>query len=333
MSEINRADWEAFLAKNPQIHLLQTAPWGDLKSAFGWRATRVCHGATGAQVLFRPLRLGLTLAYLPKGPIGPDWPGLWPEVDAHCRRNHAVFLKVEPDGWEDELSAQDLATRLPGFIPSPHTIQPPRTIVVDLRGSEDEVLARMKQKTRYNIHLAEKKDVAVRATGDVQSFSRMMAVTGQRDGFSVHSLDYYRSAYDAFAPSGDCALLIAEYQGQPLAGLMVFRRGERAWYVYGASTDQERNRMPAYLLQWEAMRWARAHGCTEYDLWGVPDADLDALEGQFEARHDGLWGVYRFKRGFGGELRRAPGAFDRVYQPLLYRLYRLWLARRTAGID
>ncbi len=333
MSEIIRADWEAFMAKYPQAHLLQTAAWGGLKSAFGWRVARVCHGATGAQVLFRPLRLGLTLAYLPKGPVGPDWPGLWPEVDALCRRRHAVFLKVEPDLWEGDLSAQDLAARLPGFLPSPHAIQPPRTIVVDLRGSEDEVLARMKQKTRYNIHLAEKKDVTVSAAGDVASFSRMMAVTGQRDGFGVHSLAYYRSAYDAFAPSGDCALLIAEYQGQPLAGLMVFRRGERAWYLYGASTDLERNRMPAYLLQWEAMRWARAHGCSQYDLWGVPDAGLDALESQFETRHDGLWGVYRFKRGFGGELRRAPGAWDRVYQPLLYRLYRLWLARRPGGID
>jgi peptidoglycan pentaglycine glycine transferase (the first glycine) len=333
MSEIDRADWEAYLTKYPQAHLLQTAAWGEFKSAYGWMAARAVHGETGAQVLFRPLRLGWTVAYLPRGPLGPDWPGLWPEVDALCRRRHAVFLKVEPDLWGSEVSSAELDARLTGFIPSPHTIQPPRTIVIDLRGGEDEVLARMKQKTRYNIHLAEKKDVTVAASSDVECFARMMAVTGERDGFGVHSLAYYRSAYEAFAPTDSCALLIAGYQGKPLAGLMVFHRGTRAWYVYGASTDQERNRMPAYLLQWQAIRWARERGCTEYDLWGVPDADLDALESQFETRHDGLWGVYRFKRGFGGELRRAVGTYDRVYQPLLYRLYRLWMARRAGGIE
>jgi lipid II:glycine glycyltransferase (peptidoglycan interpeptide bridge formation enzyme) len=335
MIELNCADWEAFLNGYPQAHLLQTAPWGDLKSGFGWQVSRICKGNTGAQVLFRPLRLGFSLAYLPKGPVGPDWPGLWPEIDALCRRKRAVFLKVEPDAWEDSPSAAGLPDLLPGFIPSPHPIQPPRTIVVDLRGSEDEVLARMKQKTRYNIHLAEKKDVAVRAAGDlgVDAFAQMMTVTGARDGFGVHSPEYYRDAYAAFAPHDDCALLIAEYEGHPLAGLMVFRRGDRAWYLYGASTDQERSRMPAYLLQWEAMRWARERGCTEYDLWGVPDAAQETLESQFEQRRDGLWGVYRFKRGFGGELRRAAAAWDRVYQPALYRLYRLWLVRRPAGID
>ena len=93
-----------------------------------------------------------------------------------------------------------------------------------------------------------------------------------------------------------CDLLVAEYDGRLLAGLMVFARGSRAWYFYGASNDEERNRMPAYLLQWEAMRWAKSRGCSEYDLWGVPDAEEDALEEGFSTRSDGLWGVYRFKR-------------------------------------
>jgi lipid II:glycine glycyltransferase (peptidoglycan interpeptide bridge formation enzyme) len=108
---------------------------------------------------------------------------------------------------------------------------------------------------------------------------------------------------------------------------MVARSGDQAYYLYGASTDEERNRMPTYLLQWEAMKWAMARGCKEYDLWGVPDEDEPTLEASFEERHDGLWGVYRFKRGFGGELRRAAQALDRIYNPLLYKLY-LW---RMAG--
>jgi lipid II:glycine glycyltransferase (peptidoglycan interpeptide bridge formation enzyme) len=86
--------------------------------------------------------------------------------------------------------------------------------------------------------------------------------------------------------------------------------------------------MPNYLLQWEAIRWAKSQGCCEYDLWGVPDVDLATLETNFTSRNDGLWGVYRFKRGFGGELKRSIGPWDRVYNPFLYRLYSVWLKYR-----
>ena len=209
---------------------------------------------------------------------------------------------------------------------SPHNIQPPRTIIIDIRKGEEEILGRMKQKTRYNIRLAEKKGVSVRAWDDIDSFHKMMLVTGDRDSFGIHSPEYYRRAYELFRPEGMCELLVAEYEGKPLAALMVFGRGRRAWYFYGASTDEERNRMPTYLLQWEAINWAKMHGCQEYDLWGVPDEDEKTLESNFEKRHDGLWGVYRFKRGFGGELKRVAQAMDRVYNPLLY-----WAYLRLAG--
>jgi len=152
-------------------------------------------------------------------------------------------------------------------------------------------------------------------------------LTGERAEFGVHNLDYYRRAYEIFQPLGMCELLQAEYQGEPLAALMVFAYGERAWYIYGASSNKERNRMPPYLLQWEAMRWAKARGCTMYDLWGVPDCDENELEEHFTNRSDGLWSVYRFKRGFGGELRRGAGPWDRVYNPLLYTFYRWWMNR------
>jgi lipid II:glycine glycyltransferase (peptidoglycan interpeptide bridge formation enzyme) len=142
--------------------------------------------------------------------------------------------------------------------------------------------------------------------------------------FGIHSPDYYRQAYDIFHPHDLCELFIAEFEHQPLAAIMVFTYGERAWYFYGASSDLHRNLMPTYLLQWEAMLWAKSRGCSEYDLWGIPDAPLESLEADFKTRSDGLWGVYRFKRGFGGELRRSVGAWDRVYRPLLYYFYRWW---------
>ncbi len=180
----------------------------------------------------------------------------------------------------------------------------------------------MKQKCRYNIRLAEKKGVTVHAWSDVDAFHEMIKVTGGRDGFGVHSADYYRRAYELFYPNGKCELLVAEYEGVPLAALMIFRQGLRSWYLYGASNDLERNRMPTYLLQWQAIRWAKGHGCEEYDLWGVPDESEEVLERNFETRHDGLWGVYRFKRGFGGELRRTAQALDHVFNPVLFQLYR-----------
>jgi lipid II:glycine glycyltransferase (peptidoglycan interpeptide bridge formation enzyme) len=186
----------------------------------------------------------------------------------------------------------------------------------------------MKQKTRYNIRLAEKKGVTVRPWQDLSAFHQMMRATGERDGFGVHSYEYYKRAYELMHPQQMCEILVAEYAGKPLAALFAARNGNRAYYLYGASTDEERNRMPTYLLQWEAVKWAKAHGCEEYDLWGVPDEDEAALEANFEKRHAGLWGVYRFKRGFGGELKRATQAVDRVYNPLLYWAYLRFIGAR-----
>lgn len=318
MPEVTFEAWREYASARPELHLLQTAEWGELKSGFGWTPVRLLDGSAGVQILFRKLIPGLSLAYIPKAYL-PE--SLLPEVDRACRRRGAVFCKWEPEGWEPagERSA-------PGFVRSPQNIQPPRTVVIDLHGSEEELLARMKQKTRYNIRLAEKKGVRVRAWNDLAAFHAMLLVTGGRDAFGVHTQAYYRRVYELFHPAGMAELLVAEYEGRPLAALMVFRHGKRAWYVYGASNDEERSRMPAYLLQWEAMRWA--HGCEEYDLWGVPDEDEAALEAGFETRGDGLWGVYRFKRGFGGLLLRAPQALDRIYNPWLYKLYVRYLGRR-----
>jgi peptidoglycan pentaglycine glycine transferase (the first glycine) len=328
MTTLSTSDYFLFLENKPQAHLLQSTGWGSLKAAFGWDThylidvQRVC----GAQVLFRRLPLGFTFGYIPKGPVGIEWNRLWPDLDRLCRHKRAIFLKVEPD--LNEPIDPSVLNHLQGMIPS-RPIQPRRTIVLSLEGDEEAWLERMKQKTRYNIRLAERKNIVIRASTDVAAFHEMMLLTGIRDGFGVHSLEYMQKAYDLFARSGEVILLEASYQERSLAGLMAFARGERAWYFYGASTDEERNRMPTYLLQWEAVRWAARCGCKSYDLWGVPDANEDELEAGFTRRSDGLWGVYRFKRGFGGDLQRSAGAWDRVYHPLLYRLIQAYLERRS----
>jgi lipid II:glycine glycyltransferase (peptidoglycan interpeptide bridge formation enzyme) len=320
--------WEAFLALHPDAHLLQSAAWGELKSRFGWDAVHVVEDGAGAQVLFRRLFPGMTLAYVPRGPVG-DWlPGLLPALLELCRARGAFALKVEPDTPAGSPLEETLGHHR--FRPSCHAIQPRRTLAVDVAGSENEILGRMHAKTRYNIHLSERKGVRVRPWDDVAGFHRLLQVTSERDAFGVHAESYYRRAYQAFHARGECELLVAEVEGRPLAALMVFARGRASWYLYGASSGEERQRMPTYLLQWEAMRWARRRGCTSYDLWGVPDEDEAVLEAGFSRRRDGLWGVYRFKRGFGGRLTRTTGAWDRPLRPLLYPLY-LLAARYVQG--
>jgi lipid II:glycine glycyltransferase (peptidoglycan interpeptide bridge formation enzyme) len=317
---------------------LQSEEWGHLKSDFGWEAVQVIsnhdlgQSQSGAQILFRQLPFGLSLAYIPKGPVGARWDLLWPEVDSVCKARRAIFLKLEPDLWEGVSNPDYLDLVLFGFQMSEQHIQPPRTLVVDLTCSEDEILARMKQKTRYNIRLARRKGVVVHQTRDVDTFYELMQVTSERDAFGIHTKEYYLRALDSFEPHGQCALLCAEFGGRPLAALMVFARGKRAWYFYGASSNEHRHLMPTYLLQWEAMTWAKNMGCDEYDFWGVPDESIEILESQFLERSDELWSVYRFKRGFGGNLRRSINTYDRVYNYGMYQLYQWIFRRKTATI-
>ena len=331
--------WDAFLAARPRSHILQTWLWGELKSRFDWSADRIAATraddiVAGAVVLFRklPLHLG-TLAYIPKGPILDfDDEAIGQELlrglDRLMKRHRSILLKIEPD----RLAELRFSTRLAalGFRPSPQTIQPPRTITVDIAGDDDAILAAMHPKTRYNIRLAAKKDVNVREAteADLTAFNSLMHVTGERDGFAVHSSDYYAATYRLFVPTDRARLFVATHHEQVIAGLFVFALGDRAWYFYGASGEAERQRMPNHALQWAAMQWAKSRGCKEYDLWGVPDEDEATLEAQYLERSDDLWGVYRFKRGFGGRVVRFAGAYDRVYDPILYQAYKMYLKSR-----
>ncbi|PJF31854.1 MAG: hypothetical protein CUN51_02615 [Candidatus Thermofonsia Clade 1 bacterium] len=328
--------WDAFVRAHPDAHALQLSAWGAHQSRFGWQPQCIAIAdptgrlLAGAQILLRrlPLRLGVR-AYAPAAPLFSDDEAANTLLWGALRRSGAAFIKFEPCNWY--RPRPDLPERLiqAGLRPSPQTVQIPRTIVLDLSGTEEDILKRMNQSTRYKCRLGPKKEVSVRQgdSADALRFGQLMQLTAQRDGFHARPPEYYQSAYDAFAPSGEVVLLIASYNGQDLAGAMIFRCGENAYYFYGASSDAERNRMPTYILQWEAIRWAKAHGALRYDLWGIPDADVATLEAEFEKREDGLWGVYKFKRGFGGEVRRSVGAWDLVNNRALYALY-TWYVRR-----
>ena len=343
------ADWNEFVGGHAAGHLLQTSEWAELKCRFGWWARRVLLPAVdggaaraGALILFRK-SMGQVLAYVPRGPL-VDWSdaALTEDVVARmcavARQEGAFALKIEPDLLDTAANRQRLAAA--GFHPSPQTIQPRSTVVVDLRADDDTILARMKSKWRYNIRLAARKGVTVRElqAHELPIFQQLMDETGTRDGFSVHSAAYYRAAYELLASRWG-AFLLASYQSEPLASIAVFATGSAACYLWGASNNRHRNLMPNHALQWEAMRWAKARGCARYDLWGIPDevgavatglwdegrkvvlAEKAPVDVNAFPRGD-LWGVFRFKQGFGGAVERTVGAWDLPLSRSIYGLYR-----------
>ncbi|MDX9991986.1 MAG: peptidoglycan bridge formation glycyltransferase FemA/FemB family protein [Anaerolineales bacterium] len=292
----------------------------------------------------------LSILYTPKGPL-LDWNDLplrtrvLDDLQRFARQQGAIFLKLDPDvvlgrglpGSETEMTEaggqavrQELSRR--GWRFSEDQIQFKNTVLVEVGTStEEEILARMKQKTRYNVRLGPKKGVSVRVGNqtDWPMLYKMYAETSARDGFIVRDENYYRTVWSKFdKTSAEYAKtqitnnqfpnmplaepLIAEVEGEPVAAVFLFAFGGRAYYVYGMSRDAHREKMPAYLLQWEALKWAKSHGCATYDLWGAPDV--------FDPG-DGMWGVFRFKEGLGGQVVRTLGAWDFAPNPFWYAIY------------
>lgn len=331
-------EWDRLVAGAGRGHILQTYGWGELKAGHGWSVQRFKVDAPGgyaaAQVLWRHSPLG-RMGYIPRGPVvvaedeTEALRRLFDGIHRAARRQKAVFLKVEPNAATPG-SLPDL-----GFRKSDQTVQPAVTLVVDLGGELDAIMKHQHPKTRYNIRLAERKGVRVRVgtEADIDTFAAMMVETGARDGFAARPKAYYRDALRLLGERAE--LLLAEHEGDVLAGLFLTRFNGEATYLFGASTDHKRNLMPAYLLQWEAMRRAKECGMARYDFWGVPEelaaeardtgGSADALPPWREHETGDLWGVYRFKRGFGGRLVTTCGAWDYVYQPSRY-----WLWQRAA---
>ncbi|RJP49843.1 MAG: peptidoglycan bridge formation glycyltransferase FemA/FemB family protein [Anaerolineaceae bacterium] len=293
------------------------------------------------QILSRGFAARLSILYAPKGPL-LDWNNeslrtrVLDDLQSFARKQGAIFLKLDPDvllgrGVPDiegdvldnsgQAVRSDLKRR--GWVYSSDQIQFRNTVLVDLIAAEDDILMRMKPKTRYNVRLAEKKGAAVRAgrVGDLPMLYKMYAETSVRDGFVIRDEDYYMGVWKSFMSNLEtlnlsnlpvCVPLIAEVDGEPVAAIFLFMFAERAYYVYGMSRNAHREKMPSYLLQWEAMKRAKANGCAAYDLWGAPETFDES---------DSMWGVYRFKEGLGGEVARTLGAYDFAPNGFWYKLY------------
>jgi len=341
--------WDLLINGLPGAHLLQTKEWAEVKAKVGWNATPLVWRTPDRKIraaalvltrTIRPLLFGpsISVCYVPRGPM-LDWhnPELRKEVIEDLEKfagyQKAIFIKMDPElrigtgvpGRDDfvedinGIRALDEIKRS-GWRFSNSQVQFRNTVFLDLTGSEENWLQRMKQKTRYNLRLARRNGVIVREANESEypDIYKMYAETSIRDGFMIRPQQYYLEVWQTFKSAGMMTPLIAEFEGDIIAGLILFYFGKSSWYLYGMSTGKNREKMPNYLLQWEAMRVAKSHGCVTYDLWGAPD-DFSG--------NDSMTGVFRFKEGLGGTVVRTIGAWDYVISPIGYWLFEQLLPR------
>ena len=323
----DRQQWNDFVANSECCNITQSYEWGELAHHLDAEAMfagvlddegKLC-AAMLVLISTAPV-IRRTYFYAPRGPVidEPDSPAmtvLLNFVKAEARNRGAFMLKVEPSVADDDARWL-VALQKHGFQPTPYASHVRHEWVLDLRPDEKTLLAGMKEKWRYNIRLAGRKGVTVRrgqGQADLDTFYRIYQTTSERDQFFIHDKGHYEDVMRLFSEGDRAALFLAEYEGEAIAGIIVLTFGRWSWYMYGASSNEQRNLMPNHLLQWNGMQWAKAHGCWYYNFRGIPDVLEEGQE---------LWGVYVFKRGFGGYAIRSLETHDLAYQPLVYTVYR-----------
>lgn len=316
-------------------NFLQSGYWGKLKGETGWNPIPLKLTYNGNTVpllvLTRTFKGTLSIAYVPHGP----------QIDVAAEDREYFLNKLSRDLLEylplatffiryDLLWGETGADNFPGKLnfsgihKAPMDIQPPDTVIIDLKPSEDEILVAMHKKTRYNIKLAARKGVEISLgnADDLTAWYDLYKTTSERDKIAIHSLSYYQKVFtmaEKSATAPDVKMFLAKHEGDLLAGIIVLIDGDRATYLYGASSNGKRNLMPAYALQWEAMKTAKEAGCGTYDMFGIPPVN--------NPDHP-MYGLYRFKTGFGGEIHHRLGAWDYKYSSLVYPVYRILEALR-----
>lgn len=270
----------------------------------------------------------IRIQYTPKGPL-LDWENKYlvtqvlQDLVEFCRKRKSVFIKIDPDliiesdpkkdSLRTDLLNSDYANLLRenGWLFSNEQIQFRNTFRLNLTGDSGDLLSRMKQKTRYNIRLAGRRGVKVRkgTIDDLDILYQMYMETSIRDGFSIREPDYYYMVWKKFIDANMARILIAEFNHEAIAAVLLIQFAKKTWFVYGMSTNHHREKMPNYLLQWEAINSAKENHCQWYDFWGAPN--------ELEEK-DPLWGVLQFKEGFAGEFTRTIGAWDWPVNKLMY---------------
>jgi lipid II:glycine glycyltransferase (peptidoglycan interpeptide bridge formation enzyme) len=320
--------------------LLQSGYWGFFKQAFGWQPHpfEVSAGEArfGLLVLTRRLLRLFAIAYVPFGPGFDPWAGgqssrgemlalLADALRPHLPKT-TLFIRYDLP-WAKTGESPQLRRQRASVRKSANDMQPASTVLVDIRPAEERILAAMKSKTRYNARLAAKKGIQIveAGAGDFEAWYELYRETSARDRIAIHAPSYYRGLFTRAREYGGeppvVKLLLARHEGDLLAGNIVVFWKHKALYLTGASSNEKRNLMPTYALQWEAMRMAKAAGCETYDMCGVPPAP---------APDHPMHGLYQFKTGFSETILERWGSWDVPFRPLLFTLYRAAEAARMS---
>lgn len=307
-------------------HPLQSYAWGEFRQKTGVDVERVgiFEGQkmiSAFQVTFHPIpRVSYTAGYLPKG-LMPD-EAMLAAIRDIGKRHKALFVKLEPN-VAASLNNPSAHASISQFLLS-HDCVPGRpmftkyTFILDLKPSEEELLANMRPKTRYNIGVAGKKGVTVvedTTEAGLSDYLRLLSETTKRQKFYAHDQEYFRKMWEALSGSGMMHIFKAMYQGKALVVWIVFVFNNKLYYPYGASSRDNREVMASNLMMWEVIRYGKQEKCTSFDMWGSLGPDPNPK--------DPFFGFHKFKEGYGGTLTEYLGTYDYVIDYRYYKLFRV----------
>ena len=298
---------------------LQSHRWAEFQRSVDREVFRVETDYFSAYANTIKLPGGKNYLYIPYGPVAdlnPIKGSIKQEVQNFisklgelAREKDSIFIKIEP---QYDSIAELFAEQ--GFKKPKKETTPHRTVVIDIGGREDDILASMHHKTRYNIRVAQKHGVSVSETGDVGAFAGLVRKTCERNTkrYPLYSEGYYRKFLDFFSGGEGlrAKLFLAFKDSEPVAGAIVLIDGKTGYYMYGGSDREHSSSMAPYLLHWEIILYLKLHGVELYDMWMI------------DPKH---WrGVTRFKLGWAGRQVEYPGSFDLPIQKNWYRAYSLY---------
>ncbi len=336
IDEKEKGRFDEFVAHHPRGHFLQLWEWGQVKEGMGWDKLPMVLEQDGEikgalLILKRKLPLpGLkkSIFYAPRGPVVDIDSAelnrhLFAGAEKAAREHGAIFLKIDPDIINDDKHYKNILKNC-GFRENKtgvnfEGVQPRFVFRLDITPSEIKLLEKMHSKWRYNIRLAGKKGVIVRTAqdkGELPAFYEILRETAQRDKFLIRGYEYFEWIWDYMVENNFARIFIAEHEGEIISATLAMITDNKVWYLYGASSNNKRNFMPNYLIQWAMIQWAKDMGCSLYDFRGV-SGDLD--------ESNPLYGLYRFKKGFGGELTEFMGEWDQIYSPFFYWFWNKFL--------
>lgn len=329
-NNLNSTEWDTFILNHPEANILQSWAWGEFQESLGnkvWRFRVTENNQTIAQLLAIRLSLGFgkNIIYAPRDIlINKTQPAHYQhqaikmivqKIKEIAPEENAILFRIEPTILKDDPTMLSIYQSV-GFVQSNRSMQPTENWLVDISVGENNILAQMKPKTRYNIRIAEKKDIKAvisQNIDDIQIFNKLNKETSARGQFVPHSDMYYKKQLEVLDNHNLLTLFIAYFNDIPLAAILVSFFGKKAMYLHGVSSHLHKDRMASYALHWIAIQTAKEQGCDIYDMGGVDHT----------GKHPSWSGITRFKEGFGGKTITYIGALELPLNPSWFKVYRL----------